>query len=200
MAERPKRTGYTTTELIVVLAILGIICGIAIPSIQRMCARASLAFFALNVIDAMREQKDDANLVDRNRAMKFYPEGDHWTWRVYEDADLDGVRNDDIQDGIDKPVRYATKPLYAETGARISMPDFDFPDPDDDGALVSRHESPVNFNRSTLCSFSPAGNSTPGSVYISAWGEVAVIRCSGSGGTIRLLFYDRYSRKWVPHW
>jgi hypothetical protein len=68
---------------------------------------------------------------------------------------------------------------------------------DPDGDWLKPDASPVQFGRSTICSFSPIGHSTPGTVYlIDGGGQLWAARCTGAGGRVRVLRYDSGGKKW----
>ena len=59
---------------------------------------------------------------------------------------------------------------------------------DPDGDALKPDASAVQFGRSTICSFSPVGSSTPGTVYlIDGGGQLWAARCTGAGGRVRVL-------------
>ena len=127
--------------------------------------------------------------------MKFFLDGDEWTYSIYDDGDRDGVRNDDIRRGVDPRVTPA-RPVLAEAKfAKIGLPRMRIVDPDGDPLYPD--DSPVKFNQSTLASFSPIGESTPGTIYVTEnGGSVFAIRVFGATAKIRTLRYDAKSRKW----
>ena len=79
------------------------------------------------------------------------------------------------------------------TGIRV-------PDPGSPGHYLDRIDDPIRFNSSDICSFSPMGESTPGSVYLWDGARPAWPWCASSGGTakVRTLYYRRGERGWTP--
>jgi hypothetical protein len=78
------------------------------------------------------------------------------------------------------------------TGSRV-------PDPGDPGSYLDRVDDPIRFNASDICSFSPIGECTPGSIYL--WDgrdRMAVVRVYGRSGKLRTLYYRRGERNWKP--
>jgi hypothetical protein len=60
-------------------------------------------------------------------------------------------------------------------------------------------DDPIRFNASDICSFSPIGECTPGSIYL--WDgrdRMAVVRVYGRSGKLRTLYYRRGERNWKP--
>ena len=65
------------------------------------------------------------------------------------------------------------------------------------GRYLDRIDDPIRFNNSDICSFSPIGESTPGSVYLwDAHDRMAVVRVFGQTAKVRTLFYRRGERGW----
>ena len=119
-----------------------------------------------------------------------------WNYAIYADGDNDGVLNEDIAKGIDK-LEQGPEPLVSPRAlATIGIPPRGLPDPDG-GPRIGPEASPVQFNRSMLCSFASDGSGTPGSIYLrTVAGDAAVVRCSGAGGRISVLLLNRFFRIW----
>jgi hypothetical protein len=127
----------------------------------------------------------------RSVAIRFRADGDSWSWRVYEDRDNDGVRNDDIARGVDVPIGPDHRLHYIP--ARIGVPDNPIPDPATGQPLGLR--LPVRFGTSQLCSFSREGESTNGSLVLTDGRNVRVISIEGNSALVRVQRWD--GRKWI---
>ena len=69
---------------------------------------------------------------------------------------------------------------------------------DPDGDALPPTASAVQFGSSTLCSFSPTGSATSGTVYITdGAGHLCAVRVYGPSGRVRLLRYDAGRRRWT---
>src|SRR5260221_14250575 len=80
--------------------------------------------------------------------------------------------------------------------ATIAVPPMKVRDPD--GAWMLPVDSPVQFNRSAMCSYSPIGGGTPGSIYLSDGSPTFyAVRVLGASGRVPLVRYDPVSGKWV---
>ena len=134
----------------------------------------------------------------RNVGLKFRRNGDRWEWALYGDGNGNGVRTAEIASGVDRPLgvylpwsRNDVRPAIM-TGIRV-------PDPSTAGRYLDRIDDPIRFNNSDICSFSPIGESTPGSVYLwNAGDRMAVVRVFGTTAKIRTLYYRRGERGWKP--
>ena len=66
-----------------------------------------------------------------------------------------------------------------------------------DGDSIPANASPVQFGASTICSFSPIGESTSGTIYLTDAGGLAyAVRVFGGSGKVRLLRYNAGRRRW----
>ncbi|MGZ8867811.1 MAG: hypothetical protein ACXW2P_05670, partial [Thermoanaerobaculia bacterium] len=68
---------------------------------------------------------------------------------------------------------------------------------DPDGDLLRPNDSPIQFGRSSICSFSPKGSATPGTIYLTDdAGSLYAVRVYGATAKIRLLRYSGERRRW----
>jgi len=189
--------GFSLTELLTVLAIIGIMVGIALPSFAAISTRRALnastaefrAIFHLARMKAIAQR--------RNHAIKFRKSGELWTWSLYQDGDWDGVRNDDITAGIDRLIDGPHELLGASREVRIGIASPRLPDPDTGAPLGAA--SPVRFNVGALCSFSMRGTSTAGTLFLTTTrGDAALVRVYGATGKIRSMIFNPSSGRWEP--
>ncbi len=190
----PTRTrGYTLVELLIIVAILGMIIGIALPNFGKMRNRIALRAAAGELRSVFHLVRMQAIAGGANRGVKFLQIAGQWHYILYADGDRDGVRNDDIKKGVDTPLSPPRVVLPESRNVTIGL--LDVPVKDADGDLV---KSAVTFNNSTICSFSPMGESTPGTIYITDGdGDLWCVRVYGASAKIRTLRYDRGKKKWV---
>ncbi|MGA7617579.1 MAG: hypothetical protein WBX15_20630, partial [Thermoanaerobaculia bacterium] len=132
-----------------------------------------------------------------NTAIRFIDAGPTWYYAIFEDCNGNGVRNKEIDRGIDRLIAPPTRLLQTTDLVRVAFPDWPIRDPDTH-RLISKESSPVRFNRSHLCSFSLNGGGTAGSLFLTDGREAAwIVRVYGATGKVRLLRYDRASGRWV---
>ncbi len=193
---RTHRQGYALIELLTVGAIVGLIAAVSIPAIGPLQRRAALRASASELRAIFHLARSRAIARNANCGIKFLPVGGEWRFAVYDDGDGDGVRNDDIARRIDVLVSPQRPVLRESKVVTIGLPAQAFRDPD--GERVTPASSPVRFNRSSICSFSPLGESTPGTIYITdRAGELYAVRVYGATAKMRVLRYDRGTRRWV---
>ncbi len=188
-----RNRGYTLIELLIVIAIIGLILGVAFPNFQKIQRRIALRAAAGEMRSAFHLARMRAIAHSKNTGLKFLLIGGAWHFATYEDGDRDGVRNDDIAKGVDKMVAPPRIVFSQSRLVTIGLPDYAFKDPDGDTV-----KSAVTFNQSLLCSFSPLGEATPGTIYITDNdGDLWCVRVYGGSGRMRALRYDRAKKRWV---
>jgi prepilin-type N-terminal cleavage/methylation domain-containing protein len=192
-----SQRGYTLIEMIVTVAIIGLFTTISLSSLCNILWRATLRGAVVRIVGIMAMTREDAVAMKRSRAVKFLRHADGgWSYAIYEDGDNDGVLNEDISKGIDRLQQGPDLLVAPRAMATIGIPTGGLPDPDG-GRRITPDASPVQFNRSLLCSFAADGSGTPGSIYLrTVAGDAAVVRCSGAGGRVSVLVLNRLMRIW----
>jgi type II secretory pathway pseudopilin PulG len=182
-------------ELLVVMAIIGLTVGVATPAFLTLQRRGATRAAATELRTIFHSTRLRAIARARHSGVKFTKSAAEWYYAVYDDGDGDGVRNDDIASGVDRCVTWPRRVLTDARVAFIAVPPFTLKDPD--GDPLGPASSPVQFNKSTLCSFSPLGAATPGTIYISdRVGEVYALRVYGATAKIRTVRYNPGTKKW----
>lgn len=193
---RKRQSGYSLSEVLVVIAIVGLFTSIAFPTVTSMIRRSALRAAAGELRSIFHAARMRAIARSTNCGLKFFLADGEWQYAIYDDGDGDGVRNDDIRDGIDKRVAPARPALRESKAATIGLLDRAIKDPDGDALVPSA--PPVRFNRSAICSFSPMGESTPGTIYLTdRAGELYAVRVYGISAKITTLRYDAKALRWV---
>jgi len=189
-----RSPGYSLLELLTVMAIIGTIAVCAVPAFASYRRRMSVLAASEQLRNILRLTRSRAITSGHHVGVKFIA-GAEWTYAIYEDGDGDGVRNDDIERRIDRRLFGPAAVMPSFHIATIGLLKTTVKDPD--GDALKPDASPVQFGRSTICSFSPIGSSTPGTVYlIDGGGQLWAARCTGNGGRVRVLRYDSGRRKW----
>jgi prepilin-type N-terminal cleavage/methylation domain-containing protein len=187
--------GFSILELIAALAIIGILALCAAPAFATYRRRASMTAQVVELQGIFRSLRMRAIASNHCAGVKFTHVGNQWAYSLYEDGDGDGIRSDDIASGVDR--RFAGPSMLTPQFNIASIALLPNAIRDPDGDPLSPAASAVQFNRSTICSFSPSGSATPGTVYITdGAGELLAVRVTGSNGRIRTLRYNTGSRRW----
>ncbi|MBW3670392.1 MAG: prepilin-type N-terminal cleavage/methylation domain-containing protein [Acidobacteria bacterium] len=199
MAEKVSgQHGHTLIEVATVVAIIGSLVIVAVPSFSTMQKRAAVRVAAKEIRSAFHAARSQAITTGRATALKFHDDGQTWLWNLYEDGDWDGVRTADIKKGIDRRISGPNMILSDERRIRISMPDFALPDPDTNKPL-GPGGTPVRFGKSKICSFSPRGSSSSGTIFMTDGYELAAaVRVYGATARIRTMIYDPKHGTWGP--
>ena len=190
-----RQRGFTLIEILAVVAIIGIFALCAIPSFASYRRRASCTAAGNEMRSILRAVRSRAITRGRHSGVKFVHAGNNWTYTLYDDGNGNGIANADISSGIDR--RYfgpaVTMPLF-RTATIAQLPQ-GLRDPD--GAPLLPDNPALQFGRSTLCSFSPLGSGTPGTIYISdGIDQLYAVRVLGASGRVRMLRYDSGRQKW----
>jgi prepilin-type N-terminal cleavage/methylation domain-containing protein len=182
--------GFSLIELLVTVAIIGLFLSISLPAIGSMSRKRELRSAAAELRAIFRNVQSRAMTQGRNSAVKFKMIDGVWHYGFFDDGDGDGVCNDDIASGIDRQSRPFRQVIGSTEHVRIGLLRVSVREPGSD-EIVRPDESPVRFNQSTLCSFSPFGGGTSGSIYLTdGMGIAAVVRVSGATGRVRFAMLE----------
>jgi type II secretory pathway pseudopilin PulG len=181
--------------LLTVLAILGLIASASVPAFLHYQRQSAVRLAAAEIRSVFHLARSRAIARHTHSGLKFSKTSGAWHYALCDDGDGDGLRNDDLTKGIDRCLA-APRPVVRESRfADIGLPPYAIIDPDGDPLPPTR--SPVQFNASTICSFSPLGQSTPGTIYLTNRNEdVYAVRVYGSSAKMRVLRYNRGARRW----
>ncbi|HVT45038.1 MAG TPA: prepilin-type N-terminal cleavage/methylation domain-containing protein [Thermoanaerobaculia bacterium] len=196
VSRQESARGLTLIELLVVAAVIGLMVAIALPSWATIRRERALRNATSEIRAVFHLARSRAIARGANSGLKFSRIDGEWMYAIYDDGDGDGVRNDDILKGIDRRF-LAPRPVLKSIGlARIGLPATPIPDPDTKKPMPAT-ASPIRFGTSTLCSFSPNGSSSSGSIFLT-WGEgsAAMVRVYGPTARIRALRYRRDLGGW----
>lgn len=195
---RSAGAGFSLVELLVALTLLALVVTLAVPPLQRASAAVRLRLAAQEVASAMRLAKSAAVLHSARVAVKFRTAGNgRVSYTLYRDGDGDGVRNRDIERGVDPPLQRAEVLRHLGAGIHFGFPAGRPPRKPSGRGRIGRRTDPIRFNRSDLASFDPLGTSTPGSVYLTDGRDrLAVVRLYHRSGKVQVLVYDPRSETW----
>jgi len=193
---RHSDRGTTLIEMLIGIAIIGMIASVTFPAMLNLQRRAAAHNATAEIRAIFFAARMRAIARSRNCGLKFTKASDGWHYAVYDDGDGDGVRSDDITSGVDKLVQSSRRVLAAEEQrATIGLLPVTMVDPDGDPLPPTK--SPVNFNNSTICSFTPVGESTPGTIYITdSLTQLYAIRVRADSARIRVLRWNNGKQKW----
>jgi hypothetical protein len=180
--------------VVLALATFGIVA--AAPSVTNLQESVAIRSAAGEATTALWRARAHALARNVHVGVKFRKNGDRYEWALYRDGNGNGVRTAEIARGVDRPLGLAIPWTRRDVRPGI-FTDIRVPDPGDPLSYLDRPEDPIRFNSSDICSFSPVGESTPGSIYLSdGRNRMAVVRVLGRTAKIRVLYYRRGEKGW----
>ena len=188
--------GLSTVELIVVLAVAASLLAASATGAFQLRDALSVRSAAAEVSTAFVRARSYAVARGVAVALKFRRDGGRYEWTLYRDGNGNGVRTSEITSGIDRSLALSIPWSRSDVRPGI-LRGSPVPDPSSPGTPLDRLDDPIRFNNSDICSFSPSGESTPGSVYL--WDgrdRMAVVRVFGRTAKVRTLFYFRGEKEW----
>lgn len=190
-----RQAGFSIIELITVVSIIAIVLLVSIPAFASMRRQMAVRAASAELRSIFHLARSRAIARGRNCGLKFLEIDGEWKFAIYDDGDRDGVRNDDIKKGVDTLFREPRSVFPHSRIVTIGLLGIPMKDPDGDKLRID--SSPVAFNRSAICSFSPIGEATPGTIYLTDQGRnLWAVRVLGVTARVRMLRYDRGTGRW----
>ena len=193
-----RQLGFSLVQLLVSLAVVGMIWVVGAPSLFRTTSRARVRLAAAELATTLRLSRIYALRHSANVGAKFRTLQDGVvTFTLYRDGDGDGVRTRDIDSGVDPPAQPPRRLTALGRGVGFGFPPGGpLPHPTS-GRLLDRLDDPIRFNRSDIASFSSEGGATPGTLYLTdGRRELFAVRVSNRTGRVRVMRFDHDSEKW----
>lgn len=192
-------SGYTLIDILIVLAILGFTALVIYPPFVRTTSALRLELAAQQMAGGLRLARAYAVRHNANVAVKFRTDDDGtMTYALYRDGDGDGVRNRDLESGVDPEVWAPRRLHYFNGSVRVGIPPGRPPrHPGNPARRLTRLDDPIKFNRSDLASFSPLGTATPGSIYLTDdYRHLVAVRTYHVSGKVTIVTYDEETETW----
>ena len=197
---RSSERGVSLAELAAVLVILGVLFLLSIPALSEILAEESLGTAAREVAAILHAARARAVFQGADVGVKWVANAGDLVLTVYQDGNGNGVTTADIRKGVDRLVAgpYWLGSRYQ--GVNFSfVPGMDGTDPG--GAPIGDVSDPVRFGRSNICSFSPVGHASPGTVYLSnRQRRQAAVRVTPMNAKIQIWTWHGKKLKWIPRW
>ncbi len=190
------KKGYTILEALIVLLIVGMFLMVAIPPFTKyFIKRWELEKSLRDLVSVLRDGRQQA--ITRNVYVGIFFSLDrdfNLNYRLYKDGNGNGIRKRDIEKKIDKPLGN-TKKIEFNQFVKPGILSPKLKDPST-GKKISNPEDPIKFGQSDICSFSPYGVSSSGSIFFTDKKTLqGVVRVYPSSGKIRILYYK--NSKWL---
>ena len=172
----------------------------SVPALWEILAEEALATASREVAGILTAARARAVFQGAEVGVKWVANAGDLVLTVYQDGNGNGVTTADIKKGVDRLVAgpYWLGSRYP--GVNFSfVPGMDGGDPG--GAPIGDLSDPVRFGRSNICSFSPVGNASPGTVYLSnRKRRQAAVRVSPTTAKIQIWTWHGKKQKWIPRW
>ncbi len=167
-------------EVLIVVALVGLVASLGVGSAQKLLNRSGARATAKYVDEILVNYRYLAIHSGKYHAIQWRTRQGKVEWRAIRDENGNGVRKGEMARGVDKIIsRWKELPtgfLQPGTGRLTKGPM---------GRNVG-HSGSIHFGRSSLCSASPKGDTTPGSLYLYHRNVVWCLRTSGAKGRTRL--------------
>lgn len=192
--------GVSLAEIAAVLAILGLVFAMSVPALSEILAQESLGAAAREVAGILSTARARAVFQGADVGVKWVANAGDLVLSVFQDGNGNGVTTADIRKGVDKLVAGPYWLGNRYHGVTFSfVPGMNGADPGD--APIGDLADPVRFGRSNICSFSPVGHASPGTVYLSnRRNRQAAVRVSPSNAKVQIWTWHGKKRKWIPRW
>lgn len=197
MTSRAYQKGISFVEMAVVLLLLSMFVILCFPQFSNIILKARLNGALQEIALLLREKKIMALSEECGVGLCFEQKGAGYTYRIYRDGNSNGIRRQDIEDGIDSPITETLdiSERYRDvTFSILSTPGI--PELPPGGEMLAPGGDPIRFS-SDILAFSPAGTSSSGSLYLTVGDRFMVaLKLFGPTGRIRKFRYDGQRKIW----
>ena len=196
---RPAR-GITLIELLTTLAILSLTAALSSAAVHAFAGMSSLRAASHEIASVFSQARGRAVFRNAYSGVKWIAQNGNLTLEIHDDGDGDGVRNDDIDSGVDPLVfgPVSVKNRWPKVTVAF-IPGFLARDPK--GNPVGDLSDPIRFGHSDIASFSPVGDCSPGSVWLGdGQSRQALVRLTPGSATIGIYEWVASRRTWLRTW
>ena len=159
--------GLSLVELLVALALIGILTSVLLPTGAEMVADARAAAGAREIAATLQALRWKAVSANRSYGLFFSLDQRGWHWLVVRDGNGNGLRTAEIRDGTDPAVSGPHRLEDRVDGLYLGFPPVQsLPAIPPRSGSISNLSDPVKFGNSDLISFSPWGTASSGTLYL----------------------------------
>ena len=191
-----RTRGISSVEIIVALALAATVAAATAHGAFQIQSALAVRSAAADLAATFFRARAFAVTRGVTVGIKFRRDGGRYEWALYRDGNENGIRTSEIASGVDRSLGLSIAWPRSDVLPGI-LQDGAVPDPGSPGRSLDRPDDPIRFNNSDICSFSPVGESTPGSIYL--WDgrdRMAVLRVFGRSAKVRTLYYFRGEKSW----
>jgi prepilin-type N-terminal cleavage/methylation domain-containing protein len=188
--------GYSLVELLFVLALIATLSTVTVPGVIAGLDDHRAAAAARYVSARFQRARMEAVVRSRAVAVRFTrASSGRYVFTVYVDGNRNGVTAADIGRGVDRGIAPAES--IADTFPGIEFGVLPGLPPVESGSTPPGND-PIRLGTSDSATFSAAGTSSSGSVYLRGRRTQYVVRLFGETGKTRVLQFDARTRQWKP--
>jgi type II secretory pathway pseudopilin PulG len=188
--------GVTLIDLLAGLAVSSVLALISIPSALNISRQLTLRAAGSEIATIFNQARARAVFHRAEVGVKWVSAGGDVVFAIHEDGNGNGVTSADIRSGVDRLV-------FGPLSMRKRFPGISFSiiaglKVDPSGTPIGDILDAIRFGRSDICSFSPLGTSSPGSVYLSDGNaRQAIVRVSPMTARIQVFEWLSPPGKWT---
>lgn len=185
--------GYTLIELLLVLAIVTVLIGTALPittdALDALRTQNAARYLSARILNGRMDAIKRSTIL----GLRFEAGQADYTYRPYVDGNWNGIRAADITRGTDRPLGPAEHIGDNFKGVSFGlMPGL----PDADGLNNTGTEG-VRIGSARILTTSPDGTATAGTLYVRGKNTQYAVRVLGPTGRVRVMQYLKGERKWI---
>jgi prepilin-type N-terminal cleavage/methylation domain-containing protein len=192
--------GFSLPEVLIACVIVGFLAALGIPATSEVLAQAAIRTACYDVVTVLTRARAEAVFRGTDVGVKFVPAAGDVIYTLYADGNGNGVTSSDIASGTDPLVAgpYSMRKKYPRiTFSFLSW----FSGPDPNGDPILNLGDPIKFGRGSICTFSPRGTASPGTVYLANGKDrQSLVRVSPTSSRIMIWDWQPAARKWVRRW
>lgn len=187
---------FSTIDLLCAAGIVATLGVVALPNTLAVADDVRLTGAARDVASNLERLRVAAVVRNRSTAARFLGKGESSVVEFYVDGNGNGVRTDDIRNGVDLPLWAPFRVADRFSGVGFGS--------DDSVAAIDMGgeppgDDPVRFGAGSLAVFTPMGTASAGTLYLrSRNGGQAAVRLFGETGRARVLRYLSGPARWTP--
>lgn len=188
--------GFSLTETTAVLAVVGCCAMLSIPAAAEISRQLTMRAACNEIAAVFTRARSLAVFERRDVGIKWTSVGGDVTFAIYQDMNGNGVLSEEIRKGIDVLVEGPVSMKRRYPGIDFSfLPGFAAPDPN--GDRITNLSDPIKFGAGDICTFSPLGDASPGSVYLSnGRNRQGLVRISPTTARIQIFEWESGRKAW----
>jgi len=188
-------SGYSLVELMLAMAMIATLSAIAIPRLTTSLDDHRALGAARYLSTRFHRTRMEAITRSNEVALRFARVNGHYSYTPHADGNGNGVRNQDIANGVDRPIgpseKLADQFTGVDFGVLAGLPAVE-------SGAAPPGDDPIKLGASNLLSFSANGTSSTGSVYVRGRHSQYVVRIYGVTAKTRVLKFWPDANQWRP--